>query len=172
MSLTPISPLQAQGLIGNGAQLVDIRSAQEFAEGSAAGAHNQTLGMIERFAPGTEVIFLCRTGKRTAMNERELAALAASPAYRVEGGLEAWRAAGLPVAAAQQGRAVLQGMPLLFAGALSLFGLLLGWMYTDWWLLIPAFVAGDMAYAGATGSSVSAMAMARAKGLFGRIDPP
>ena len=156
MSLIPITPLQAQGLLGDGARLVDIRSGHEFAEGSAAGAENHTLGAIEPFASDRVVIFLCRTGKRTEMNSSELAALTTGKAYRVEGGLEAWRTANLATMTEADAAVPLQGVPLIVAGCLALLGLLLAWIYTPWWLVPPAVTAVDMIFEGSTGSSLIA----------------
>jgi rhodanese-related sulfurtransferase len=44
------------------------------------------------------VIFHCQSGMRTAGNARRLAGACAGEAYVLAGGLNAWRAAGLPVA--------------------------------------------------------------------------
>ena len=172
MNLTPVTPLQAQGLLGDGARLVDIRSAHEFAEGSAAGAENHTLGSIEPFPAGTSVIFLCRTGKRTEMNAGELAALTSGKAYRVVGGMEAWRAASLATVAESAAEVPLKGVPLAVTGGVALMGLLLGWIYTAWWLVIPALVGIDMVYEGSTGSSAIARLIGKLPTMIGKVDPP
>ena len=172
MSLTPVTPRQAQGLLGDGARLVDIRSAQEFSEGSAAGAENHTLGAIERFGPESRIIFLCRTGRRTQMNESELAALVQGEAYRVEGGLEAWRKANLVTVSHSAAEFPLKGIPLAVVGGVALLGLLLGWIYSAWWLVLPALAGVDMVYEGSTGSSPLAQLSARMPIIFGKVDPP
>ena len=74
MTLTPVSPLKAQSLVGEGARLVDIRSELEFARARIPAADNRPLGTIEPFADGRPVIFHCRTGLRTEANAAELAA--------------------------------------------------------------------------------------------------
>jgi rhodanese-related sulfurtransferase len=45
------------------------------------------------------VIFHCQSGMRTATNAGRLAACCTGAAYVLDGGLNAWRAAGLPVRA-------------------------------------------------------------------------
>ncbi|MFN2099105.1 rhodanese-like domain-containing protein [Altererythrobacter sp. MF3-039] len=156
MSLTPVTPLKAQGLLGDGARLVDIRSPLEFAEGHPAGAENQPLGSSDSFAQDEPVIFLCRTGKRTEMNEIELAELCASGAYRIEGGLEAWRDAGLPVSSEAAQVARLEGRTLVVAGGLVLVALLFGWTRSAWFFVIPAAIAVDMILAGMGRASILA----------------
>ena len=43
-------------------------------------------------------IFHCRSGQRTTAHAAKLAAAASCEAYIVEGGIEAWKKAGLPIA--------------------------------------------------------------------------
>ena len=48
--------------------------------------------------PGQPVIFHCRTGRRTEMNAEALAAsVPTDDVYLLQGGIEGWQAAGLPV---------------------------------------------------------------------------
>ena len=148
MPLTPVTPLKAQGLLGDGARLIDIRSPHEFDEAHVPGSDNQPLGSGAGFDEGEAVVFLCRTGKRTQMNEGELASLCQARAYLIDGGLEAWREAGLPVSAEAERPSGFEGGTLTFGGGLIFVGLLFGWLRTSWWLIIPALVAIDMILAG------------------------
>ena len=43
------------------------------------------------------MIFHCRSGQRTSAHAQALASSADCDAYLLEGGLDAWKAAGLPV---------------------------------------------------------------------------
>jgi rhodanese-related sulfurtransferase len=103
MSLPTISPAAAKKLIAQGATLIDIRGADEYARENIPGASNKPLGDLKALGhtPGP-IIFHCRSGGRTAANAPNLAAVAQSSAptceaYILEGGIEAWKAAGLPV---------------------------------------------------------------------------
>ena len=102
-ALTAISPQRAAELARHGAVFVDIREADEYAREHISGSRHVPLsGIGSRAAakPGEVVIFHCRSGMRSQANEDRLAAAAAScDAYVMEGGLEAWKKAGLPVAA-------------------------------------------------------------------------
>lgn len=102
--LTPLTPSEAKALIDSGqAILVDIREPNEHARERIDGA---SLAPLSRFSAGDtiapagdkRVIFHCQSGMRTQTNARRLAGACAREAYVLAGGLNAWRAAGLPVA--------------------------------------------------------------------------
>ena len=100
MSTKPITPEDAARLVAEGALLVDIREPSECAL-VIAGAHPAPLstgaaGLAAK--PGQPVIFHCRSGRRTQMNASALAsAVATDDVYLLEGGIDGWQAAGLPV---------------------------------------------------------------------------
>ena len=71
-------------------------------------------------------IFHCRSGQRTAAHAAKLAAAAACEAYIVEGGIEAWKKAGLPVASDRSQPIEIQRQVQIAAGSLVLLGVVLG----------------------------------------------
>lgn len=99
--LKTISPQKAAELVRQGAVLVDIREVGEHAREHIPGAAHHALSQIEADNPirrGDDVlIFHCRSGARTRMHAARLKA-AAGPCevFVLEGGIEAWRRAGLP----------------------------------------------------------------------------
>ena len=98
----PISATEAHALVNNGALLVDIREAPERETGVIPGAVHAPLSALDRArldtGPGQAVVFHCRSGGRTTHHAAALKAVAGSAeAYLLQGGIEAWRAAGLPV---------------------------------------------------------------------------
>jgi rhodanese-related sulfurtransferase len=102
--MTPkeITPAEDAALVKSGALLVDVRETPERESGVIPGAAHAPLTILERTAlgaqPGQAVIFHCRSGGRTTMNAAALKAKAgACDTYLLKGGIEAWRAAGLPV---------------------------------------------------------------------------
>ena len=107
MSLQTIDPAAARRLIDEGAILVDIREADEHARERVPGARHAPLSRLGSMAPGEAraVIFHCRSGARTAANAARLAAAASCQAYILEGGIDAWKKAGLPVLAGDSGGA-------------------------------------------------------------------
>ena len=104
MSLATLSPTEAKRLLDQGAVLVDIREADEHARENIPGAHLAPLSRLDQtdlaIPEGQRVIFHCRSGSRTQGNAARLAATAggACEAFILEGGLDAWKKAGLPVA--------------------------------------------------------------------------
>lgn len=97
MSLPTINPEDAKRLIDEGAILVDIRGADERAREFVPGSHHGPLGSPARFDESqAPMIFHCRSGVRTVQNAQELRQVAPGEAYILEGGLDAWKRAGLP----------------------------------------------------------------------------
>ena len=100
MSVKSITPEDAARLVADGALMVDIREPAECAL-VIAGAHpapwsTGAAGVAAR--PGQPVIFHCRSGARTRMNAGALAgAVTTDDVYLLDGGIDGWRAAGLPV---------------------------------------------------------------------------
>ena len=95
-----ITANQAKTLLDQGALLIDIRDPAEYAQQRIAGAVNLPLAQLPGLLPqvaGNAVIFYCLGGKRTAMNAEKLAACTSCHAYLLEGGLQGWQTAGLPV---------------------------------------------------------------------------
>jgi rhodanese-related sulfurtransferase len=103
MTLPTISPADARQLLDKGASLVDIREADEHAREKILGAHNLPLSKLDEsdlaLQQGKPVIFHCGSGARTLAHAPRLAAKAETcEAFVLEGGLNAWKRAGLPVA--------------------------------------------------------------------------
>lgn len=157
MPLRSLSPEAARRLIDDGAILLDIREADEFARERIPGARNLALSRLETAAPGANgaksIVFHCRSGARTQANAARLAAHAgpACEAYLLEGGLEAWKKAGLPVALDRRQPLDMQRQVQLGAGALAFLATLAGVMISPWFLIVPGFVGAGLALAGATG---------------------
>lgn len=95
-----IEPAEAQRRVQAGAALVDVREIAEFEQARVPGA---VLIPLSEFAQRytelpqeSEVVLMCAAGVRSA----QAAQFAAQHGYRVtnlEGGINAWNAAGLPV---------------------------------------------------------------------------
>jgi rhodanese-related sulfurtransferase len=99
-----ISPVQAKALLDEGrAVLIDIRAPDEYAREHISGARLAPLDAIDARdferdqRDGKAAIFQCQSGRRTSLNRERLIALGFSTNYVIDGGLNAWRDAGLPV---------------------------------------------------------------------------
>ena len=149
-----IAPAEAAAKIREGALAADIRNREEYRGGHIGGALSlppeQHRGKLpDNAAPC--VIFYCLGGKRTAMAEAVLAELGRGrECYILEGGLQAWKAAGLPVEADRAAPDIMRQVQTI-AGGLILFGLLAGWLVSPWFYLINAAVGAGLLTAGLTG---------------------
>ena len=157
MSLPTISPDQAKRLLDQGAILIDIREADEHARERIAGARHLPLSKLDQadmaVHEGKPVLFHCKSGGRTLANGQRLAGKLAEgcEAYIVEGGLDAWKNAGLPVIGDRRQPLELMRQVQIVAGSLAFFGTLLGLSLSSWFFIVPLFVGAGLMTAGITG---------------------
>lgn len=103
---TRISVAEAKEKLDKGeAVMVDVREPHEYAEVHASGVRlipvNTVIGevkQIREFAGDKEVLFICKSGQRSALAAEfaTAAGLEDLALYNVEGGTLAWVEAGLP----------------------------------------------------------------------------
>lgn len=152
MTMTSVTPAQARRLIENGAKLIDVRDRDEHAREHIPGAANVPVAEIDRLDAGDgAVVFHCRSGARTQANAARLAAATGAPCYALEGGIEAWRRAGLEVAVDRRQPLELMRQVQLAAGGLVLLGVALGFLVDPSFFALSAFVGAGLMVAGATG---------------------
>jgi rhodanese-related sulfurtransferase len=101
-ALPLIEPTELKRRLDAGeALLIDIREPSEFAREHILGARLAPLSALDRHDFDRELaetaVFYCKSGNRTAMNAASLLGKGFAQAYLLRGGLDAWRAAGLPV---------------------------------------------------------------------------
>lgn len=151
MTLPKISPAEARRLLDEGAVIVDIRNPDEHARDRIPGAANRPIGGTAPVPEGPAVIFHCKSGMRTDGNAGRLAALAGCPAYILEGGLDAWRAAGLPVEEDRSAPLEIMRQVQIAAGGLVLLGVALSLVAAPAFIGLAAFVGAGLMVAGVTG---------------------
>ena len=156
--LNTITPDEAARLLREGgATLVDVREADEHARERIPGARNLPLSRLEEAElavhQGKPVLFHCRSGARTAGNADRLVAKAGlCEAYVVEGGLDAWKRAGLPVAEDRRQPLELMRQVQIAAGSMVVLGVLLGAFVTPGFYILSGFVGAGLVFAGVTGT--------------------
>lgn len=157
MPLRIITPENAKKLWDEGAVLVDTREADEHVRAYITGARHLPLSKLaEAGVPlndGKPVIFHCRSGARTLAYSELLAAAVgeAGESYSVEGGIDAWRKAGLPVVVDRGQPIEIQRQVQIGAGAMGLAGTLLGLLVSPWFFIAPGVVGSGLLFAGLTG---------------------
>lgn len=137
------------------AVLIDIRDADEFARRHVPGALSRPLSSFEtahlKIEPAKDVIFTCRSGMRTQANCDRLAAAVEGEAFVLEGGLDAWTRAGLPVNADRKAPLEMMRQVQVAAGSLVLTGVLLGFVLHPGFFGLSAVVGAGLTFAGVTG---------------------
>lgn len=154
--LTPLKPSDVAARLKAGkAVLIDIREPDEFAREHVSGAIHTPLSAFDQ-APATlpdgrEVIYTCRTGNRTGVNCVRLAARVPGEAFVLEGGLDAWKSAGLATRTDRSRPIELMRQVQMTAGGLILLGAALGLLVHPGFWGLSAFVGAGLFFAGATG---------------------
>lgn len=99
-----VNPTQATLLINReDAQVIDIRDAGEFSGGHLQGAKNIPLAKLAESAvqiekmKGKPVIVCCTTGVRSLKAVAEVEKLGIEKVVSLDGGVQAWATAGLPL---------------------------------------------------------------------------
>ena len=154
MSLTKISPHDAKRLIAQGATLIDIRSPDEHIRESIPGACNRpldTLGAMPEPGGPQPVIFHCKTGMRTGANAARLAAVSTGEAYILDGGLDAWKVAGLPVRKDDSQPLEIMRQVQIAAGSLILLSIVAGFFLSPSFFLLAGLIGAGLTMAGITG---------------------
>ena len=155
MPFSTLKPQAVVELLKQGALLVDIRSADEYARCHIAQAKHIPMEQLVSKHPLLEdaqaVIFHCRSGNRTQLNGPALAACVAGKAYVLQGGLDAWEQAGLPVVVDASQPLELSRQVQIAAGAVVVLGYVLGTWVSPALHLISGFVGAGLIFAGLSG---------------------
>ena len=155
--MTPISPERAAELMREGAVLVDIRERDEHLRENIAGARHHAVSVLDRehpAKPGDDVmIFHCKSGARTRQNAERIAGgmPAGVESYLLEGGIDAWRKAGLPVVVDRRQPIPTMRQVQIVAGSLVLLGVVLGAAIAPGFYALSGFVGAGLVFAGVTG---------------------
>ena len=99
---TRISVQEAKEMIdAGGVQVVDTREGHEHADGHVPDSlnipHMSTLPRGAELAQDGPILFICKSGQRSAMAAEFAATLGLTDLYNVEGGHDDWAAAGYPM---------------------------------------------------------------------------
>lgn len=159
MSLPHISPSDAKALIDQGAILVDIRDMDEHAREHIPQAHNMPLSKLCENSVGEDqkaIVFHCKSGNRTRMNATLLAQAAQVDAFILDGGIEAWKKAGLPVARDRKQPIEIMRQVQIAAGGLALLGALLGLTVNPAFYALSGAIGAGLMFSGITGSCAMA----------------
>ena len=102
------------------------------------------------------MIFHCRTGNRTASNADRLAQCTDYDAFILDGGIDAWKSAGLPVVENKGQPIEIMRQVQITAGSLVFAGTALGALVHPGFYALAAFVGAGLVFAGVSGSCMMA----------------
>lgn len=167
MTISTISPqlLHTRLREGQSIDVIDVRTPVEYRAVHAEGAR---LVPLDRLNPndlaascgGRVMAILCKSGGRARKACEALIAAGHADVLLVEGGTDAWVAAGLPVNRGQQAMS-LERQVRIAAGALVLLGAILGLTVHPYALALSAFVGAGLVFAGITGSCAMGVILAK-----------
>lgn len=135
------------------ALLLDVRTPAEFAAAHIPGSrlvplHQLSPDHLAQLDPQRPCFVICQSGKRAAQAAEKLAAAGHPQAIVLEGGINAWQAAGLPLNLGQGGISI-ERQTRIAAGSLVLLGLILG-SFNPLFYLLSGFVGCGLIFAGIT----------------------
>lgn len=160
------TPAEARSafLAENGCQIVDVREFSEYdaerVEGAtlaSLSALDQNLGLIERDRP---VYLMCRSGKRAQQAAERLSGQGFTDLRVIDGGLQGWSEAGLPVERGSGRVWSLERQVRFVAGLFVLTGILLS-LTSPWFVLLSAFVGAGLTFSAITDTCGMGMMLAR-----------
>ena len=176
MSIQVISPqdVQARRSVDPASLLIDVRTPAEYARVHAEGADLLPLDAlnpseIARRAKDHPVYLICKSGARATRAVEQCVAAGLKDVYVVAGGTAAWEMAELPVVRGQSVMSI-ERQVRIAAGSLVLASIILGWHVHPIFLLLGAFVAAGLVFAGVT--DTCGMGMLLAKMPWNRVKLP
>jgi len=134
--------------------VIDVRTPAEFESVHARGAKLQPLHELSAgdFArQGKPVYILCKSGVRATQAAEKLLEAGVDHPVVVEGGTDAWVAAGLPVERSGRNVIPLDRQMRIFAGLLIFAGSLLALVVNPAFVWVPLFMGCGLMFAGISG---------------------
>lgn len=164
MTVTPVAeldPKTAKAWIDSGdTVMLDVREPGEHAREHIEAAR---LAPLSSFDPATvdlgsakRVLVVCASGMRSARAATQLAAARGLPVANLKGGLNAWKAAGLPVRANAAAPLPIMRQVQIAAGSLALIGVVLGFAVHPAFFLLSGAVGAGLMFAGLSGTCMMA----------------
>jgi rhodanese-related sulfurtransferase len=169
-SQNAVAPRELHRLLAEGspAELLDVRTPAEHAAAHVPGAKLIPVGELDAAAylkertPGDKPIYvLCQSGFRARRAVEKFHEAGFDGCLRVEGGMQAWIDAGLPVERGDSKMLPLMRQVQITVGLVSAAGAALALMVNPWFALIPLITGCGLLFAGLTGFCGLALLLAK-----------
>ncbi len=164
-SVTQASVQAASSAQGN-LLFLDVRTPAEFEEAHIEGSFLHSLTdldpeKVRSLAVGRAgCLVICRSGNRAKQAAEKLAAAGIEPVQVLDGGVQAWEAAGLPLRRGKKTMS-LERQVRIAAGFLVFTGAVLGYFVNPAWIALSGFVGAGLMFAGITDTCGMGMLIAR-----------
>ena len=150
-----VTSAELQTLLPGGCCLVDVREPIEHAGEHVSGAKLIPLGQIEQRTSEIDrsvpLVVMCRSGKRGDQAMEKLRTAGFSNVRNLEGGILAWKAAGLPVSRTAKKLLPLMQQVQVTIGLGVLTGVILSLTVHPRWVILSGIFGAGLTFAGATG---------------------
>ncbi|MGI9421639.1 MAG: rhodanese-like domain-containing protein [Hyphomicrobiaceae bacterium] len=147
------------------AVLIDVREPDEYVREHIPEAH---LVPLSGFSPedfphehDKVAVFHCRSGGRTEAAAAQILRTGFKDVYQLDGGLQAWRQAGLSVNENRRVPISIMRQVQVAAGSLVVLGVILSLLVSPWFMALTAFVGAGLVFAGVSGICTMANILAR-----------
>lgn len=144
--------------------LIDIREPDEYTREHIPGSRLVPLSSFDPtdFPQEHEKIgvFHCGSGMRTTEAAAKILSTGFKEIYHLNGGLGAWKEAGLPLNVNRKAPISIMRQVQLIAGGLVVLGVVLAVLVSPWFMALSAFVGAGLMFAGASGTCAMASLLA------------
>jgi rhodanese-related sulfurtransferase len=164
-----IEPARLFGCLeaGNSLELLDVRTAPEYADAHVPGATLIPLHQLNaaqyllHHRVGAPIYVLCQGGARARKAIEELERAGCPDCVLVEGGTQAWIDAGLPVTRGSSSVLPIMRQVQIAVGALSAGSALAALLWGRWFAVLALLIGCGLLFAGITGKCGMALLLAR-----------
>lgn len=145
--------------------LVDVREPGEHKREKIPGSIRVSLSKFDPSQiPNTtdkSLVLYCQTSNRSAQVAQKLFAAGYREVTHLEGGLNAWKAAGFETKIDRTAPISIMRQVQILAGSLVLMGVLLGTFIAPGWYILSSFVGAGLMFAGITNTCAMGMLLAK-----------
>jgi rhodanese-related sulfurtransferase len=147
------------------ARILDVRTPSEFDNAHIGGAYNVPLDQLSEHAHEVRaatgpVVLVCQSGRRAQQAEQLLRRSGMANVHVLDGGMQAWLAAGQPVRRVRA-RVSLERQVRIVAGAIVAIASVAALLLEPMLAVIPALVGSGLVFAGVTDTCAMGMLLAK-----------
>lgn len=147
-------------------RVLDVRTPGEYESAHIAGAYNVPLDTLGEHAREIQsqvsvpIVLVCQSGSRARRAEETLKTAGMPQLHVLDGGMNAWQAAGYAVRRARA-RVSLERQVRMTAGGLVAVGSFLALGLSPWFAVLPALIGSGLVFSGVTDTCTLGLLLGR-----------